>query len=70
VLNIDLYLMNVFSIGILWAPVSGLAMAELVATGTSTTIDLRPFSPSRFSSTGKKKGRGKKMGTTEVGEQW
>jgi glycine/D-amino acid oxidase-like deaminating enzyme len=35
--------------GILNAPASGVAMAELIATGESTGVDLRPFSPARFS---------------------
>ena len=35
--------------GILWGPASGLAMAELVLEGASTTIDLRAFDPGRFS---------------------
>jgi len=34
--------------GILNAPASGAAMAELIATGESTGVDLRPFSPERF----------------------
>lgn len=55
--------------GILWAPVSGLCMSELVMTGRSSTVDLSPFTLSRFmkrsSST-----RGRKMINTNVGEQW
>jgi glycine/D-amino acid oxidase-like deaminating enzyme len=35
--------------GILNAPASGIAMAELIAEGKSTGVDLRPFSPARFS---------------------
>ncbi len=34
--------------GILNAPASGAAMAELIADGESTTVDLRPFTPARF----------------------
>lgn len=34
--------------GILWAPVCGLAMAELVLTGVCSVIDLAPFSPNRY----------------------
>ena len=56
--------------GILWAPASGLAMAELIATGESSTIDLKSFSPERFDRSGRSARRGKKMGTVEVGEQW
>lgn len=54
--------------GILWAPVSGLAMAELLLQGKSTTLDLTPFKPSRFMARGAKRGR--KRGAMEVGEQW
>lgn len=55
--------------GILWAPVSGLCMAELVATGSSKTVDLSPFSITRFlkNSYGR---RGRKMVNASVGEQW
>ena len=35
--------------GILNAPASGAAMAELIADGESTTVDLRSFTPARFS---------------------
>ena len=58
--------------GILWGPVAGLAMAELIATGQSTSIDLTPFHPLRFSRMGTRGGgRGKKAGgTVPVGEQW
>lgn len=57
--------------GILWAPVSGLAMSELMAHGDSTTIDLTSFSPSRYMN--KKlniNSRGRKKGLEDVGEQW
>lgn len=37
--------------GILWAPVCGLAMAELVMHGHSSIIDLDPFTPSRYLTT-------------------
>jgi glycine/D-amino acid oxidase-like deaminating enzyme len=53
--------------GILWAPVCGLAIAELVAEGRSS-VDLRSFSPARYMSQGG--GRGRKKGSAEVGEQW
>ena len=56
--------------GILWAPISGLAMAELIVSGTCTTLDLRAFYPGRFEATGKKSSRGRKMVDTDVGEQW
>ena len=56
--------------GILWAPASGLAMAELIATGESTTINLKAFAPGRFEQSASKSRRGKKKGTMEVGEQW
>lgn len=54
--------------GILWAPASGLAMAELIATGSSKVVDLRPFSPGRFITS--KPRRGRKQGEKDVGEQW
>ena len=56
--------------GILWAPASGLAMAELIATGASSTINLNAFSPGRFDTGAKSSRRGKKKGIVEVGEQW
>jgi glycine/D-amino acid oxidase-like deaminating enzyme len=34
--------------GILNAPASGIAMAELIAYGKSSSVDLRPFTPARF----------------------
>jgi glycine/D-amino acid oxidase-like deaminating enzyme len=34
--------------GILNAPASGAAMAELIAEGSSTMVDLAPFTPARF----------------------
>lgn len=34
--------------GILNAPASGAAMAELIAEGASTSVDLAPFAPARF----------------------
>ena len=34
--------------GILNAPASGAAMAELIAEGDSTSVDLAPFTPARF----------------------
>ena len=57
--------------GILWAPVSGLCMAELMITGRSQTVDLSPFGLSRFMKrAGSGSGRGRKMISTAVGEQW
>ncbi len=35
--------------GILNAPASGAAIAELITAGESTRVDLRPFTPARFS---------------------
>ena len=34
--------------GILNAPATGLGMAELLTKGEATSVDLGPFSPSRF----------------------
>jgi glycine/D-amino acid oxidase-like deaminating enzyme len=59
--------------GILWAPVSGKAMAELVLTGAASCADLAPFAPGRFTTVAAasaKGGRGRKRGTAAVGEQW
>lgn len=58
--------------GILWAPVSGLAMSELILDGAARCVDLARFSPGRFSTAdaGHARGRGRKMGITSVGEQW
>lgn len=35
--------------GILWAPVTGKAMTELILDGVAHTVDLDPFDPGRFS---------------------
>lgn len=55
--------------GILWAPASGLCMAELVATGECKTVNLLPFSLDRFTKKSSS-ARGRKMVSTSVGEQW
>mmetsp|Transcript_18202 Transcript_18202/g.25315 ORF Transcript_18202/g.25315 Transcript_18202/m.25315 type:complete len:84 (+) Transcript_18202:1360-1611(+) len=34
--------------GILWGPITGLAMSELVLDGKAKALDLHPFSPHRF----------------------
>lgn len=54
--------------GILWAPVSGKAMAELIVLGQSECVNLAPFNPNRFMEKGASRGR--KRGLMEVGEQW
>ncbi len=54
--------------GIAWAPACGLSMAELILEGDSQSINLDPFSPSRF--TRKVAGRGRKRRGESVGEQW
>lgn len=60
--------------GILWAPACGLAMAEVVADGVCSSLDLEPFSPDRYMKVAKEEtvgaGRGRKKGVQEVGEQW
>ena len=56
--------------GILWGPVSGLLMAELIVEGEAKTVDIRPFSPDRFLPRPKRGGRGRKKGSVDVGEQW
>ena len=54
--------------GILWAPVSGKAMSELIVDGEASCVNLKPFAPARFAP--KKTGRGRKRGEAPVGEQW
>lgn len=55
--------------GILWAPVSGKAMSEVILDGEASCVDLRAFEPSRFAPK-KSGGRGRKMRDRNVGEQW
>ena len=59
-----------FRICVLLQPVTGLLIAELIAEGQARSVDIRPFDPARFM--GQKGGgrRERKMGVTEVGEQW
>ena len=54
--------------GILWSPVAGEIIADLITKGKSA-INIKPFSPTRFMQRGAR-GRGRKMRTEEVGEQW
>jgi hypothetical protein len=57
--------------GIAWAPATGLAMAELVMDGQSTSVDLSPFDPTRYTPASSKRGsRGRKQRGMDVGEQW
>ena len=56
--------------GILWAPISGKAMAELILDGKSSVADLAAFAPDRFLPEAQRGGRGRKQGDTAVGEQW
>ena len=56
--------------GILWAPVSGKSMSELVLDGEASCVDLAPFSPMRFLPKAERGGRGRKRGAVAVGEQW
>jgi len=53
--------------GILWAPITGLCMAELLADGESS-VNLTPFAPTRFMT--RAGGRGRRNVTQAVGEQW
>ena len=55
--------------GIAWAPACGLAMSELILDGESSTIDLRPFDPCRFTPS-LRGSRGRKRRGASVGEQW
>jgi glycine/D-amino acid oxidase-like deaminating enzyme len=54
--------------GILWAPISGYSLAELMDSGTCNSIDMTPFHPNRFMN--QKSNRGRKKGSISVGEQW
>jgi glycine/D-amino acid oxidase-like deaminating enzyme len=57
--------------GIAWAPACGKAISELVLDGECTSVNLRPFDPSRFTpKTTQRGGRGRKKKGTSVGEQW
>ena len=58
-----------FNRGILWAPICGMAMAELIAEGVCKTLNLSAFDPGRFGA-GKASKRGRKMVDVDVGEQW
>lgn len=55
--------------GIAWAPAAGRAMAELVLEGRSTSVNLQPFDPARFTTVARG-GRGRKKKGVSVGEQW
>jgi len=48
--------------GILNAPATGAALAELIVDGRSKIVDLTPFDPSRFVQSGPKKGTKKSKG--------
>jgi len=54
--------------GILWAPVTGLIIAEILTEGGSKTVDISAFSPQRFMPT--YSGRGRARRDEDVGEQW
>ena len=56
--------------GIAWAPACGQAMSELVWDGASTSIQLAPFDPARFTPDAQRGGRGRKKQGSNVGEQW
>lgn len=58
--------------GILWAPVSGLAMAEMLMEEKCSIVDLTAFDPARYMQTitSNPSQRGRKKGTEAVGEQW
>lgn len=57
--------------GIAWAPACGKAISELVLHGKSTSVDLSPFDPARFTPADTLRGgRGRKRRGTSVGEQW
>lgn len=54
--------------GILWGPVSGLLMSELLLDGETSTVDISSFSLERFME--KKTKRGRHQQSNVVGEQW
>ena len=55
--------------GILWAPITGKLVAELLADGSASSIpSLEPFSPARFME--REATRGRKNRGAAVGEQW
>ena len=60
--------------GITWAPVTGLAISQLLVDGRCSCVDLSPFDPGRFS--GNDCGRdaiqwrGRQKGSVPIGEQW
>lgn len=56
--------------GILWAPIAGLAMAQLITNGICSVIDLSSFDISRFTPRSNERARGKKVGDANIGEQW
>jgi len=56
--------------GILWGPVSGKLMSELIMDGAAVTADISSFSPSRFLPKARRGGKGRKMVDVDVGEQW
>ncbi len=54
--------------GILWGPITGLAMSELILEGAAKCVDLKPFSPARFQVRASRRSR--KMVDQDVGETW
>ena len=59
--------------GILWAPVTGQAIAELVLDGAASVVNLRPFSPRRFDTPVYRTlmaQRGRQRQREAMGEQW
>lgn len=56
--------------GIAWAPACGKAISELVLEGSSSSINLTPFDPARFTPAADRGTRGRKKRGASVGEQW
>jgi len=54
--------------GILWAPITGKIISELVADGTAAAADISAFAPDRFME--RKAKRGRATADAPVGEQW
>ena len=59
--------------GILWAPVTGLAMSQLIVDGEASVANIKPFSPRRFDTLTQRtllRQRGRQRGDDSIGEQW
>ena len=55
--------------GILWSPITGQIVSELILEGESSCCDIRNFTPSRFAKKATA-GRGRQKVNQPIGEQW